>query len=588
MDGALVVTFFNLAKVIEHTAMSRVSRALRAVMQLDTVHMVSLAQDGRMVASVELKEGDVISLRPGEECPADGVVTRGSASCSEAAITGEARPVEKRKEHKISSGCEYVEVTLTKDHANSTLSQIEAKVEEAQMQRTNKQLILERFARIWTPAVLISVLIVCTMVPWATGQNFHEWIHRGLVILLTACPCAAVIGAPLATTCAIAAAATRGLLIKKAETVELLPLIRSAGLDKTGTLTKGEFAVLHVEEFKGNTEPPEGMDPLKMAAAVEMKSAHPISAAIVSKAVGCVGEAFEAAQLPEVKKFRNLPGIGIKGNVSCGSSFATVFVGNKKVLEAVDADPTAFAKFTTFQGQYPNDTTVAVVVNGVLRLGLTLNDTIRKDAAAMVKDLKRLGCQPVMLTGDTESAGRSVAFATGLDPEVCHFSMHPEDKLEWIQEQESAGKPALMLGDGINDSTALATATVGVAMGETSAALAANSADLVLMTDKLQRLTQCIRLCRYALWIERLNIILPCFVELVEVGFALVGELELWMAIVADLGTLLLVLVLGLSVLSRRFWTDYDSEEYLVIESETCSETASSFASDFVPNEHSV
>lgn len=581
LDGALVVTLFNLAKVIEHIAMSRVSKALRAVMQLDTIHMVSLAQDGRMVAATELKEGDVISLRPGEECPADGVVTRGSASCSEAAITGEARPVEKRKEHKISSGCVilngYVEVTLTKDHANSTLSQIEAKVEEAQMQRTGKQLMLERFARIWTPLVLLTVLLVCTVVPWASGQGFHKWIHRGLVILLTACPCAIVIGAPLATTCAIAAAATRGLLIKKPDTVELLPSIRAAGLDKTGTLTKGEFAVLHVEEFKTSIAQAGEMDPLKMAAAVEMKSAHPISAAIVSRAVGCIGDAFESAELPEVKKFCNLPGIGIQGNVSFESSVATVLVGNKRVLDAVHADPTAHARFSTFQAQHPNDTTVAVVVNGILKLGLALNDIIRNDAAAMVSDLKRLGCQPVMLTGDAEDAGKSVAVATGLDPELCHFSMHPEDKLQWVHEQESAGRPALMLGDGINDSTALATATVGAAMGETSAALAANSADVVLMTDKLQRLTQCIRLCRYAICIERLNIFLPCLVKVIEIGFALSGHLQLWMAIVADLGTLMLVLVLGLSVLSRRFWTEKDSQEYSAIESETgSSETESS------------
>jgi len=407
------------------------------------------------------------------------------------------------------------------------------------------------------------------------------------VILLTACPCAIVIGPPLATTCAIAAAATRGLLIKKPDTVELLPSIRAAGLDKTGTLTKGEFAVLHVEEFKTSIAQAGEMDPLKMAAAVEMKSAHPISAAIVSRAVGCIADAFESAELPEVKKFRNLPGIGIQGNVSFQSSVATVLVGNKRVLDAVHADPTAHARFSTFQAQHPNDTTVAVVVNGILKLGLALNDIIRNDAAAMVSDLKRLGCQPVMLTGDAEDAGKSVAVATGLDPELCHFSMHPEDKLLWIHEQESAGRPALMLGDGINDSTALATATVGAAMGETSAALAANSADVVLMTDKLQRLTQCIRLCRYAFCIERLNIFLPCLVKVIEVGFALSGHLQLWMAIVADLGTLMLVLVLGLSVLSRRFWTEKDSQEYSAIESETgSSETESS--SQTLQNELSV
>jgi len=578
-DAALVIVLYNLAKVIEQIAMSRVSKALRTVMQLETIRMVSLAQDGRMVAAEELKEGDVISLRPGEECPADGVVTRGSASCSEAAITGEARPVEKKKQHKIASGCVilngYVEVTLTKDYSNSTLSQIEAKVEEAQMQRTGKQLVLERFARIWTPVVLLTVLIVCTVVPLSTGESFHDWIHRGLVILLTACPCAIVIGAPLATTCAIAAAATRGVLIKKPQTVELLPSIRSAGLDKTGTLTKGEFAVLHVETFVQGSDPGD-LDPLKMAAAVEMKSAHPISAAIVSKAVGCVGEAFETADEPAVKKFKNLPGVGAQGNVSFGSKTASVLVGNHRVLEAV-ADPGARSMFANFQRCHPHDTTVAVVVNGTLRLGMALNDTIRSDAAKVVEELNALGCEPVMLTGDAEAAGRHVAIATGLDPSVCYFSMHPEDKHDWVQKQEDSGKPALMLGDGINDATALAIASVGVAMGETSAALAANSADMVMMTDKLQRLSQCIRLCRYAVWIERLNIILPCLVKIVEVGFALFGYLALWMAIVADLGGLLLVLILGLSVLSQRFWREIaDSPEYAAISERTSSGSSES------------
>jgi len=582
-DGALVVILYNFAKVIEATAMSRVSRALRSVMQLETIRMVSLAKEGKLIPASELKAGDVIALRPGEECPADGKVTRGSASCSEAAITGEAKPVEKKKEHEIASGCVilngYVEVTLSKGQSDSTLSQLEAKVQEAQMQRTGKQLMLERFARIWTPLVLLVVLVVCTLVPLATNGDFQTWLDRGLVILLTACPCAIVIGAPLATTCAIAAAATRGLLIKKAETVEALPSITAAGLDKTGTLTKGEFAVLVVQDFAPKSADSGGVDPLTLAAALEMKSAHPISAAIVSKAVGCVGEAYELAQLPEVKKFRVLPGVGIQGNVSSGTSFAQVLVGNKRVLEAVQADPSAHSKFSNFQQQHPDDTTVAVVVNGTLRLGLALNDMIRGDAELMVRELKALGCQPAMLTGDAEAAGKHVALSVGLNPASCSFSMHPEEKQAWIQQQEDSGKSVLMLGDGINDATALAVASVGVAMGETSAALAANSADMVMMTDKLGRLPQCMRLCRYAIWIERANIFIPCLVKIVEVGFALSGHLKLWMAIVADLGTLLLVLMLGISILSRRFWTSEKPSAYAEIQSETSETSETSEAS---------
>ena len=241
----------------------------------------------------------------------------------------------------------YIEVTLNKAGSESTLSMIESQVEEAQMQRTAKQLLIAKFASIWTPFVVVLVLVVCTLVPYMTDGDFDKWRERGLVILLTACPCAIVIGAPLATTCAVAAAATRGVFIKQPETVEQLPSIVSVGLDKTGTLTTGEFGVRVQEMFE--QMPDLGIEPLKLAAALEMKSAHPIAAAIVSKAVGCAGEAYEHDALPAVKKFRVVEGIGIKGDVKAGDAFVTVHVGNKRVLDAVRADPAQHSMFSNFQ-----------------------------------------------------------------------------------------------------------------------------------------------------------------------------------------------------------------------------------------------
>lgn len=197
--------------------------------------------------------GDEIALRPGEECPADGLVSKGSASVSEAALSGESHPIHKQKDDLISAGAVvlngYLAVTLTSASSQSSVSQIEAQVEEAQMKRTDRQLMIQRFARLWTPGIVIAVVLMCTLLPLLTGGDFQIWRHRGIVVLLTACPCAIVIGAPLATTCAIAAAASHGLLIKRPETIEKLPRVSSIGLDKTGTLTKGELSVLTVENL---------------------------------------------------------------------------------------------------------------------------------------------------------------------------------------------------------------------------------------------------------------------------------------------------------------------------------------------------
>ncbi|CAE7414183.1 HMA2 [Symbiodinium natans] len=557
-DAALVVLLFNIAKVIEAAAIRRVAVALRVVMQLQTVRSVQRAKDGKQMQISDLQSGDVISLRPGEQCPADGLVSAGLASCSEAAMTGEATPVEKVKGREISSGTLVlngcIEVELTKPSSESRLSEIESRVQEAQAKRTERQMMIGRFARAWTPVVLVGALVT-SMVPAVLGGDYTEWRHRAVVLLLIACPCAIVIGAPLATTCAIAAAASNGVLIKRPDTVERLPAVAVVALDKTGTLTKGEMTVLDVQRMNDCTW--DETQALKLAAALEMKSAHPIAAAIVSRALGCIGTAY-GSETATVKKVRDLPGVGIQGHLLVGSDAKVhkVLLGNSKALDLVNADAHSQEQFASFQEMHMNDTTVALIIDGKLQFGLALNDTLRPDSTRFIEELKGLGLRPYMLTGDSECAAKHISACAGLDPGSSLFSMTPDEKTEWVETQNAAGRKTLMLGDGINDATALAVATVGVAIGETGAALASQSAAVVLLTDKLHKLTQCIRMCKYAVRIERLSITIPCLLKLLQGVAALRGELDLWMAVVADLGTLLLVLVLGVSILSRRFWTD--------------------------------
>lgn len=230
-------------------------------------------------------------------------------------------------------------------------------------------------------------------------------------------------------------------------------------------------------------------------------------------------------------------------------------LGNKRALEVATACPTAHSKFIAFEEQFSQHSTVAMLVDGKLQLGLALNDTIREDAAKLLEELNLMGYKSTMLTGDTEEAAQFVAENLRIPPDFCHFAMTPEQKRQWVTEREAEGRHVLMLGDGINDATALAVAHVGVAIGETGAALAAQSADIVMMTDKLYRLPQCMRLCRYALRIERLNIAIPCLLKLLQASVAMVVDLKLWIVVLADLGTLLLALLLGVSILSPNFWS---------------------------------
>jgi Cd2+/Zn2+-exporting ATPase len=561
-EAALVVCLFLSAEVVQHLAMARVEQALSAVMHLSATRTATRVADGKQVPVAELKVGEDIVLRPGEECPVDGVVGLGMASVSEAAMTGEAEPIEKTKDSNVISGCVvlngYLEVKLTALPKDSTLAKIKEQVEEAQAQKGRAQQAVDRFAKYWTPLILTAVAVLLIIMPPATGTDFVHWLDRALILLVLACPCALIFAAPVPTTCAIAAAAQHLVLIKRPDVVEQLAQVSSVGVDKTGTLTCGEFAVVDKEEFPlpefpvaCGSDDAQRESAMRMCAALEAKSSHPMAAAIVSNALGCATKAYEGGSLPTVNKFKSVEGVGVSGEVEVSKDFfVPVIAGNAKVFDMANVSAADRQKFDAFVNAHMDDTNIAVVVGGVLVLAIALNDQIRGDAKIAVDRLRGLGCAVTMLTGDTDRAARPVASTLGIG--TYKASMLPKDKREWIVAEEAKKVRSLMIGDGINDSSALAAASVGVAMGETSMALAARTADVVVMSDKLVRLPQCIQLCRYANRLVWCNIALAAVVKLGAVGLALAGELKLWMAVIVDAGSLLLVVLLGVSVLARR------------------------------------
>lgn len=566
LEAALLVTLFALAELVEHWAMAWISRALNAAMQLSVTRTATMAQSGEVVPVSDLQSGDVIALRAGEECPVDGLVVKGGASFSEAALTGEAVPVEKRKGSTVSSGSlllgGYVEVQLTAPANESTLAKLQEEVAIAQAMGGQTQQLVDRVARLLLPAVFV---VACTNAVGGsliTGTSFWPWLHRSLVLLVLCCPCALVLAAPIPTTCAIAAAAGHGVLIKRPDVIENLAKVRALALDKTGTLTRGEFSVVAVEDLAGRRQARSGEEreaALRCVAAVEARSAHPLAAAIVSSVVGCAAEAFEAGGLPEVRKFKNIEGVGIQGQVSSGTSFVSVLAGNAKVLEEVAVTDADRQHFEAFQRAHALDTVLAVALDGALEFAIALNDTLRPSAKGTTDELRRLGCSVAMLTGDAALAATPVAQSLGIHE--FRSSMLPSEKQAWVVASEKSGARTLMLGDGINDANALAAASVGVAMGEGCAALAARSADICIMSNDLMLLPQSINLCRYARKLVKLNIALVAFIKVATIVLALLGLLPLWLAVLVDVGSLILVLLVSVSVLRYPCWASLEEEE---------------------------
>jgi Cd2+/Zn2+-exporting ATPase len=493
-----------------------------------------------------LSPGDTILVKPGERVPMDGVVSAGESAVNQAPITGESLPVHKAVGADVFAGTVNgdgaLEVRVTRVAADSTLSRIIRLVEEAQGVRAPSQRLVDQFARWYTPAVVVVAALVA-FVPPLFGAPFYNtataqgWLYRALELLVIACPCSLVISTPVTIISAITAAARRGVLIKGGAHLEAVGAVKAIAFDKTGTLTMGKPAVTQARSVDCATGDECALcdDVLALASAVEKRSAHPLAKAITEAAhERGVDQAYPPAEAVET-----LAGRGVQGRING----KTVTVGSHRLFEAEYPHGDALCALVD-AAEARGQTAMLLSDGDRVRGFITVADEARPESRDVVDQLRALGLHTVMLTGDNAAAAATVGKALGVDE--IRADLLPADKLDAVKKLLAQYGGAAMIGDGVNDTPALAAATVGVAMGGAGSAQAMETADIALMADDLRQLPYTVRLSRFARSLIRQNIGLSLGMKLLFMLLALAGGASLWLAVFADVGMSLLVTLNGM------------------------------------------
>lgn len=549
-EAATVVFLFAIGEALEGYTAERARDSLRSLMTLAPPSAIRLSL-GAMQESVPVERltiDELILIKPGERIPMDGVVTAGSSEVNQAPITGESLPVPKSVSDEVFAGTingsGALTVRVTRLASDNTISRIIQLVEEAQSVRAPSQRMIDRFARWYTPAVVVAAALVASVPPLFFQQPFlnlpdgtHGWLYRALALLVIACPCALVISAPVTVISAITAAARRGVLIKGGAHLEALGAVRTFAFDKTGTLTRGQpvvQATRAIDCAKSDEPCADCDDVLALASALELGSAHPIARAVVGEA-----ERRQLAHIyPAAEDVELLAGHGLRGSVNGHA----VTVGSHRLFDADYPHDAAFcARVQAAEAQ--GQTTLLLADDARVRGYIAVADAVREDGQAVVRALKALGGRVIMLTGDHMAAAQHVAEAVGVD-EV-RAGLLPQDKVEAVRGLAARGSVA-MVGDGINDTPALAAATVGIAMGGAGSAQALETAAVVLMADDLRQLPLAVRLSRLARSIIVQNVVISLVVKVLFLVLAVEGTTTLWGAILADVGMALVVTLNGM------------------------------------------
>lgn len=530
-EAAAVVTLFSIGNTLQVYAVERTRNAVQALAQLtpDTV-LVRRGQTDETIAVTDVQVDDQIIVRPGERLAIDGRILDGSTTVDESPVTGESAPVEKSAGDLVMSGSlngsGSIVVVAERNSEDSTLQQIVRMVEDAQATKAPTEQFVDRFSRTYTPIVVAAALVLIT-VPPLLGEDLTTWIYRGLALLIIACPCSLVISTPVTVVSGIGAASRRGILIKGGAALEAAGRLTALALDKTGTLTEGRPVLASMAAL----DDIDNDSALRIAGALERRSEHPLAHAILTAAAHL--------DLPDVEDFNSIPGRGARGMVDDTS----YLVGSPRLFAEANIDLTPIA--ATLQRLADAGETPVILGDDKRALAVFgLADAIRPEAKHALTELRRSGVQHiVMLTGDSEGPARRIANELGIEYRA---QLLPDQKVDAVQELVDRYRHVGMVGDGVNDAPALATASVSFAMGAAGSDVALESADIALMHDDLGKLATSVRLSHSAERIIRQNIIASLIIKGIFVLAAPFGLVTLWLAVAADMGTSIAVTLNGL------------------------------------------
>ncbi|GIL14370.1 MAG: ATPase P [Chloroflexota bacterium] len=565
-EAATVIFLFAIGEALEGYTADRARSSLRGLMELapaqavrlkalpptpHTEHFSSLLPEGEeqgmraeeVVPVEDLRVGDRILVKPGERIPMDGEVVAGESGVNQAPITGESLPVAKSAGSEVFAGTVNgegaLEIRVTRLAADNTLSRIIKLVEEAQSVRAPSQRLIDRFARVYTPGVVVAAALVALLPPLLFNAPFYSlpdgtqgWLYRALELLVIACPCSLVISTPVTIISAITAAARRGVLIKGGAHLETLGQAQVVAFDKTGTLTVGRPVVTRSHSVDGESSPD---DVLALAAAVERRSAHPLAQAIVRAA--------EARGLHNrytpAEAVTTLAGRGVTGHVNG----KTITIGSHSLFDR--EHPHAADLCDRIEAAEAGGQTTMLLSDGERVRGfIAVADDARAESAAVVRQLRALGLHTAMLTGDNQAVAEAIGRAVGVQD--TRANLLPADKVDAVKDLQARYGAVVMVGDGVNDTPALAAAAVGVAMGGAGSAQALETADVALMADDLTQLPYAVRLSRFARGIIRQNIAFSLGMKLIFMLLAVAGLGTMWLAVFADMGMSLAVTLNGM------------------------------------------
>ncbi len=535
-EAAMVMALYAIAEAIEAKAVDRARNAIKSLMALTPENAEVQQSDGswkrELVKDIQIDAK--VRVKPGERIPLDGIVTAGQSAVDQSPVTGESLPIDKSPADEIYAGtinqAAELEMRVTALSTNSTISRIIEAVEQAQGSRAPTQRFVDRFAAVYTPAVFVLALAVALLMPWLMGWTWLQSIYKALVLLVIACPCALVISTPVTVVSGLAAAAKRGILIKGGVYLEEARKIKAVALDKTGTITEGKpklvaSVMLDGEENKTEIE--------GIAVSLAYRSDHPVSKAISEKSSG---------KLKNVTDFKAVAGRGVQGVIKG----KTYYLANHRWIKELNLSTEALE---IRLGTYLNaGRTVSLLANDEKVLAIfAVADTIKPFSTIAIEELKKLGVAPVMLTGDNEATAKIVGMQAGV-AEI-KGNLLPEDKLKEIEALQKKYGTTAMTGDGINDAPALARADIGFAMGAAGTHTAMEAADVLVMNDDLRRLPETIRLSQQTHTILWQNIAIALGIKFIFLILALFANASMWMAVFADMGASLIVVMNGLRLI---------------------------------------